>query len=243
MATLSLEDAREYIIPLFLVDANDNGVFLQSREFLGTAFFVTAQGDAITACHVIPDPGDLPDGKRVVAIVQRGDKQEICWITHAAVFQAYDLALIHVNLIDTKFLQLSEEEVLAGTDIQLIGIPSHELWLSGKEMRVLKGHVTLVSKELELNISIPLGMSGSPLFLGTRVIGFATRSVKSEEVEDSLEELEVLSNSKEQIRITKIIRVTHYGMAFPFFKLRGQTSPIFEGKTLAEFIKARNHEP
>lgn len=242
MSMLILDDAREYIFPLFLVDSQDNGIFLESRVFLGTAFFVTKRGDAITANHVVPKPDNLPVGKRVVAIVQQGTEQHICWLTHAASFEACDLTLIHVNLERTKYLSLSEEEVSAGADVQLIGVPSHEVWLSGKEMRILKGHVTLVAKQLELNIAVPLGMSGCPVFLGTKVVAFATKSVKSEEVEDYTEEVELLSNNKEQIIITKVTRVTHYGMAFPFSKLRGQVSPVFEGKTLTQLIEARNNE-
>jgi hypothetical protein len=242
MPTLILNDAREYIFPLFLVESQGNGIFLESRVFLGTAFFVSKCGDAITANHVLPKPDDLPAGKQVVAIVQRGTKQQVCWLTHAAAFDGNDLALIHVNIDDTKYLSISDEEISAGSDVQLIGIPSHEVWLSGKEMRILKGHVTLVSDQLELNIAIPLGMSGCPVFIGKNVVAFYTSSVKSEEVEDYAEEIELISNNKEQIRITKITRVTHYGMAYPFFKLRGHTSPIFDGKTLIQLIEARNNE-
>lgn len=243
MSTLVLDDAREYIFPLFLVESRDNGVLLEPRIFLGTAFFVSKRGDAITANHVLPKPDDLPPGKRVVAIVQQGPEQQVCWLTHAASFEECDLALIHVNLECTKYLSLSDEDVSAGSDVQLIGIPSHEVWLSGKEMRILKGHVTLVAKQLELNIAIPLGMSGCPVFLGTKVVAFTTSSVKSEEIEDYTEEVELLSNNKEQIRITKVTRVTHYGMAYPFSKLRGQVSPVFDGKTLTQLIEARNREP
>jgi hypothetical protein len=85
-------------------------------------------------------------------------------------------------------------------------------------------------------------MSGSPVFLGTKVVAFATKSVRSEEVEDYAEEVELISDNREQIRITKVTRLTHYGLAYPFYKLRGQTSSIFEGKTLMEFIGAQNGE-
>jgi hypothetical protein len=242
MSTLILDDAREYIFPLFMVDSKDNGVFLESRNFLGTAFFVTRCGDAITASHVVPKPDDIPTGKCVIAIVQRGIEQQVCWIKSADSFENCDFALIHVNIGRTKYLTLTDEEVVPGSDIQLIGIPSHELWRTGKEMRILKGHVTLVSTQLELNIAIPLGMSGSPVFLGTKVAAFATSTFKSEEVEESTEEIELLSNNKEQIRITKVTRVTHYGLAYPFSRLRGQVSPIFEGKTLMQLIEDRNRE-
>lgn len=243
MPALVLDDAREYIFPLFSVDSKDNGVFLESRVFLGTAFFVSKRGDAITANHILPKPDDLPRGKRVVAVVQRGTEQQVCWLTHAAAFDDCDLALIHVNLDRTKYLPVSDEEVTLGSDVQLIGIPSHEVWVSGKEMRILKGHVTLVAKQLELNIAVPLGMSGSPVFLGPKVVAYATSSVKSEEVEDYTEEVELIANNKEQIRITKVTRVTQYGMAYPLSKLRGHTSPVFEGKTLMQLIAARNNEP
>lgn len=241
MSHLVLDDAREYIFPLFLVESKENGVFLESRIFLGTAFFVSKCGDAITANHILPKPDDLPVGKRVVAVVQRGAEQQVCWLTHAASFEESDLALIHINLESTKYLTLNDEDIPAGTDVQLIGIPSHEVWLTGKEMRILKGHVTLVTKQLELNIAIPLGMSGCPVFKGHKVVAFSTSTIKSEEVEECTEEIELLSNNKEQICITKVTRVTHYGMAYPFSNLRGQASPVFDGKTLVQLIKARNN--
>ena len=242
MQTLVLPEAREYIFPLFVVDSQGDGVFLESREFLGTAFFVSKRGDAITANHVLPKSGDLAPGKRVVAIVQVGSKQQVCWITHAASFEQCDLALLHVNLEHTKYLLLSDEEVLPGSDVQLIGIPSLEVWRSGKEMRILKGHVTLTTQQLELNISVPPGMSGCPVFVGTKVVAFATKSFKSEEVEDYSEEVELLSNNKEQIRITKVTRVTRYGMACPLSILRDHVSPVLDGMTLTQLIESRNRE-
>ncbi len=106
MTAIVLEDAREYIFPLFIVDSEDNGVYLESRQFVGTAFFVSSRGDAITAGHVLPDPSTLPPLKRLVAVVQRGDVAEVCWITHAACLPEWDLGLIHVNLEGTKYLLL-----------------------------------------------------------------------------------------------------------------------------------------
>jgi V8-like Glu-specific endopeptidase len=243
MPALVLDDAREYIFPLFSVDSKDNGILLGSRVFLGTAFFVSKRGDAITANHILPKPEDLAPAKRLVAVVQRGADQQVCWLTHAAAFEQCDLALIHINLDQTRYLQVSDQEVTLGSDVQLIGIPSHEVWLSGKEMRVLKGHVTLVAKQLELNIAVPLGMSGSPVFLGSKVVAYATASVKSEEIEDYTEEVELIADNREQIRIAKVTRVTQYGMAYAFSKLRGHTSPVFEGRTLMQFIEARNNKP
>jgi hypothetical protein len=243
MKMITIENAREYIFPIFSVCSEDNGVFIESREYLGTAFFVTRRGDAITADHVIPKPEQLEDGRRLIAVIFENGKQKICWITQAAKFELFDIALIHVNTENTKYLQISPEQVAAGTDVQTLGIPSHEVWGSGKEMRILKGHITLSSKYLELNFPVPPGMSGSPLLVGTKVVGYVTGTVRSEEIEDSTEEIEEVSDNKEVIRIYETRRTIHYGLAYPFSHLSEIHDPVLEGKTLIEFISGQNIGP
>lgn len=240
MSDFVIEDAREQILPIFLVDTQENGVFFHSRIFLGTAFFVSKRGDAITASHVLPIPAEIGEGKRLVAIVQRDGVSQPCWVTKAAIFPGCDLALVQINLTDTKYLPISDEEVLPGTDVSLIGIPNHEVWNGGKEMRFLKGYVSMSSKVLELNIALPKGMSGAPMFCGTKVAGFATGTFKSEELDESYQEVEQISDTKERIVISKTVSVTHYGHTYPFSKLRGIKTPVLDGMTFMEFIQSRN---
>jgi hypothetical protein len=101
---LVVEDARKYVFPVFSARAQDNGVLLESRRFLGTGFFVTKRGDAITANHVIPTPDALEEGRRLIAIVQVDGEAKVCWITRAAKFELFDIVLFHVNLSQTKCL-------------------------------------------------------------------------------------------------------------------------------------------
>ena len=237
---LTLEDAREYIFPIFSVEAEDNGVHLDTRIYLGTAFFVTKKGDAITASHVLPIRDELQSKRRLVAIILRDGKETVCWITHAAKFEAFDLALLHVNLDETKYLPLSSQEVISGTDIQIVGIPSNDINRSGKEMRILKGHVTLAWKRLELNFPVPAGMSGSPVFAGSKVIGYATGLMRSEECEEATETIENVTNTKEVVRITDIRRITSYGIAYAFNAHENFRDPVLENKTLIEYITAQN---
>lgn len=145
-----------------------------------------------------------------------------------------------VNLQKTEYLHISVEEILAGTDIQVLGIPNHEIVGKGKEMRILKGHVTLAHDRLELNFPIPSGMSGSPVMAGPFVVGYATGKVRSEEIEDQHEELVELTNTREKISISKTSSITYYGLAFPFSKLATARDPVFENRTLLEFIAERN---
>ena len=238
-----LEEARQYIIPLFTMRADGNGVFAESRKFLGTAFFVTRQGDAVTAAHVLPPPASLADDLRLVAVVVIDGEEQVCWVNHAAVFEAFDVALIKVNLACTKYLSVSAEPVLSGRDVQVIGIPNHEVVSAGKEMRILKGHVTFAHERLELNFPIPAGMSGSPIMAGPFVVGYATGKVRSEEIEDQHEEIVKLTDTREQIRIATTSNVIYYGLAFPFSNLATARDPILENRTLLEFIAERNREP
>jgi hypothetical protein len=183
----------------------------------------------------------LQPGQRLVAVVLRNGKDEVCWINVAATFPGRDLALIKVNLDETKWLQVADSLVPAGTDVRIIGIPSHEVWNAGKEMRLLKGHITLSGNFLELNFPVPLGMSGAPVFIGSRaVVAFATGSVRSEEIEDYEECVAKISNDKEEIRITEVRRVIQYGLAFPFSHLRGHKTSVLDDKTLMQFIEERN---
>ena len=237
---LTLEYAREYIFPIFSVEAEDNGVHLDTRIYLGTAFFVTKKGDAITASHVLPIRDELQSKRRLVAIILRDGKETVCWITHAAKFEAFDLALLHVNLDETKYLPLSSQEVISGTDIQIVGIPSNDINRSGKEMRILKGHVTLAWKRLELNFPVPAGMSGSPVFAGSKVIGYATGLMRSEECEEATETIENVTNTKEVVRITEIRRITSHGIAYAFNAHENFRDPVLENKTLIEYITAQN---
>lgn len=212
-----LNDAREYVFPIFSVEAKDNGVFLESRVFLGTGFFVTKRGDAITAGHVVPAPAQLPTGRRLVAVISRNGSLETCWITQAAKFESFDVALVHVNLAETKFLGISACDVSAGSDLEIIGIPSHEVWSAGKEMRFLKGHVTMAHRYLELSCPIPKGMSGSPVFERGVAVGWAVGNARSQELEDAIEERREESSQGTVVHRTEIRRVLHYGLAHSFF--------------------------
>jgi hypothetical protein len=236
----TIPEAREYILPLFLVHGDEHAVKLEGRRFLGTAFFVTSKGDAITAAHVIPAPETVPTGMRLIAVAWVNGKQQVCWINAAASFESFDVALVKVNIQGNKFVPISTDEVPAGTDVSVLGVPSHEVTGGGKEMRILKGHVTFVNKRLELNFPIPAGMSGSPVLVQGRAVGYATGRVRSEEVEDQYEELVTVSESKEEVRIVTTSHVTYYGTAYPFFAVASIRDPTLEGMSITEFVAKQN---
>jgi hypothetical protein len=246
MSILSLDDAREYVFPLLHVkaDSDKNAVYAEDYVYLGTAFFVTKKGDAIASAHTIPSPDDLPPGRRLIAVIVIDGKQTPCWVNYVAYFDGLDLALVRVNLQNTKFLNVSFETVHNGVDVVLVGIPDHSVSGTGKEMRTLKGHVTLSGECLELSIPIHSGMSGSPVFSGTNVVAYAVGVARSEALEELIEEeiTETKTGEKVKKRI-EVKRVIHYGIARPFSILKDMRHPALENRTLGEFIENQNREP
>lgn len=156
-----IENAKEVIFALFFLPMKGGEPQLESRKFLGTGFFVSRLGDAMTAAHTLPKPESVDEDHWVVAALKRDGQEVLCRILHGAAWPKWDLALFKVSLgttsETTRYLELPGVETPAGTDVELIGVPDHEVWNSGKEMRMLKGHVTMtVPPWLELSCSIPL---------------------------------------------------------------------------------------
>jgi len=233
--------AEEYIFPLYSAPADGDNVDLGAGAFLGTAFLVSSQGDAITAAHVIPLPEALPEGHRIVAATWHQGKPQPCWITHAATFESFDVALLQLNLRETKWLPLLSTDLPPGSDLSVVGIPNHQTRPDQRQLRHLKGHVTLASDVLELSCAVPRGMSGSPVFMAGAVVGYATGMVRSEEIEDSVEEVIENEPGREKVSRTEIRRVTSYGIARSFAALELFCDPIFGGKNLLHFVNDRNH--
>ncbi len=235
-----LEDAREYIFPIFLMAASEATVSTNGACYLGTGFFVTKHGDALTAAHVLPSPEDIPPGMRLVAVVLRDGREQVAWINQACVLERDDVAIFRVNLDETPPLSCSEATVLPGDDVVCIGIPSHRVHGSGLELRVHKGHVTGVYGRLELNFPVPAGMSGSPVFLKGKVVAIATGRARSEQIDEYREEVVALDNRREQIRISTSTQIIHYGTACPLFALKESSFAELGGLTLYSFISSRN---
>ena len=243
MADLIIEDAREYIFCLFIAkEDNENVVQTDSLKFLGSAFFVTKKGDAITAAHVLPPSSSLAENEHIYAIATKNGNTEIYRVLMAAVFNKSDLAICRINVTDNPYLEVSFERHYAGTDVVTSGITGHDLYQQGKELRVFKGHITFAAKPnfSELNFAIPRGMSGGPVMEKTKCIVFLSANIRSEYLEDQVEEIEEIEDGKEKITFIKSKSIINYGIFVPFSYFYGHKSDIFDGKSLDELIRERN---
>ena len=227
MADVVFPDAREYLFPIFEVTVVDDTVDPKTRRYLGTGFYVSSIGDAITAGHVLPKPSDL------------ACKETAALITRWAVFEAFDVALFSVNLPKTKFFKTSDMLVNPGEDLTVVGFPSHQVLGKGIEMRILKGHAAAVMPRIELNCPIPAGMSGAPVLIGMKAVGFATGRVRSEEIDEQSEEITTILGGHEKIEIRTTASIIYYGLANTFWMMREARDPVFDGMNLFDYIAFR----
>ena len=158
MPDLVIEDAREYVFCLYIGSEDVAGVVKEdSLTFLGSAFFVTDKGDAITAAHVIPNSDNLESNQSLFAIARKDNETVIYRVIMAAVFPDSDMAIFRVEVSENPYLEVSFERYQAGTDVMTLGIPAHDVYHQGKELRLFKGHITFAARPdfSELNFCYP----------------------------------------------------------------------------------------
>jgi hypothetical protein len=241
---IELDDIREYVFPLFVGDDPDRlsmnqPIHLANENFLGTGFFITKNGVALTAGHCVLPPDNLP-GKALLAIVWDGDHPRAQKVTTAFVLENHDIGILKISFSPSKYLPLSFKQVHMGEDVSAVGIPSHSVSGIHKEFRCLKGHVTFAPRLLELSFSAPRGMSGSPVFCGRKVVGVLTWNARSEALEDQTEETtEKIGNLT---KVTKVVTkaVVNYGLAEPLYSIKDAKFIIGNGLPFSEFIMELN---
>jgi len=237
-----LADIREYVFPLFVVDdpallSPGQPTVVTRDAFLGTAFFVARNGLALTAAHCAPDPATLAPGKSIVAAVWDGERPLARRVQQAFCLDRQDIAVLKVDHSSAKFLPVSFDRVTMGDDVVSVGVPMHSVSGEAFEYRCLKGHVTFVSKTLELSYPAPRGMSGSPVFREGVVVGVISWNARAEALEDQSHERTESIGPITRVTKTITMAVTNYGQAEPIARLRDTVLPVAGGLTFKDVLQ------
>ncbi len=245
---IELEDIRDFVVPLFVAEdprtiTAHQPVVVSRDRFLGTAFFVTKNGIALTAGHCVPDPITIPLGHTFLAIVWGGDRPHAQPVRLATVLDDQDIAVLKIDHCPSKYLPVSFEPVHMGEDVVTVGVPLHSVSGNEYEFRCLKGNVTRTAKTLELSCPAPRGMSGSPIFRNGVVVGVMSRNARSEALEDQSEEVVEVIGQITRITKTLTMAVVNYGQAEPLASLGTKHLEFAEGLSFAKFITNLNEAP
>lgn len=205
----SIDDAREGIVKVgWLRREADRTVV----EVMGTGFFVSPTGIAVTCAHVLEA---IPAGLPYVLITERGNTApfEIMQIDREV-----DLAIVKASCTATKYFALSSELLPeVGRAAFFGGVPGgpkelHGLPISFKHCTIsdVESHVTpptgRVVQVIKVDQIVNPGHSGGPLFSDE---SFAVLGV-----------MRATSNSSTLVEKTTITVPTGYGYAVPLVYLR-----------------------
>ena len=237
-----ISDLRQYVFGLFVGREQNSVVNIGSLDFLGTAFFVTKLGDAVTAAHALPSPEQLDDDQCVLGILNECGEPKPYRVTESANFESRDFTLFRLAIKSSKYFDVGFDEILAGTEITAFGISGHQVYGSGYELRTLNGHTTMpiLRGTQELSFPVPSRMSGGPVLRGSTCVGFLIGNVSSEQLIDKIEEVQEIDDSFERIKMVESKEVVHYGLYRPFSIYKGHKADVFDGKSLDELIRDRN---
>ena len=117
MTSLNIDDLRSYVFCVFSgIEEPEGSLNFETLKYRGTGFFVTKNGDAVTAAHILPLPDELESGSRLYAILVFDGEEKYCRILMAANFDRGDLAIFRVNTEqDTNpYFDLNFDEVRNG---------------------------------------------------------------------------------------------------------------------------------
>jgi len=239
---MELEHAFDYVFPIFLGSALEDAQFftLEKDGFLGSGFFIAKNGVAITAAHVLPMPEAIP-GKQVRIGQRTADNRIQGYVIESfVIFQKFDIAIMKVDIGDCKYLPIVFRDLWMGMDVATIGIPASSIIGNGFGMRCFKGHISWAGERPELSFPAPKGLSGSPVFHNGKVVGVISGNSRSEQLDDSVETIEEITNNYEKIRIVESKSIVQYGVMESLKKIEHCTHEIFGASTFAEMIEAIN---
>ncbi len=242
---LNLDDIREYVVPLFVAEDPallqlDQPVVVSRDRFLGTAFFVTKNGIALTAAHCVPDPANIAPGLAFLAIIWDGARPRAQQVQLACKLDGQDISVLKIAHCPSKYLPVSFRPVHMGEDVVTVGVPLHSVTGDDYEYRCLKGHITRVSKTLELSCPAPRGMSGSPILVDSKVVGVMSWNARAESLEDQSEEHVQTFGPLTRVTKTVTMAVTNYGQAEPLSGLGPAVLPFTEGMAFDSFLGGLN---
>lgn len=234
------------------------GGLAELRALHGTAFFIGKSGLFLTARHVHEQA--LECSKKMgweVGLAVKGDngsseKDEVAVIISFEYAPSpYDVALGTACYKPDSPLSLDPIAVTVWQEIATIGYPTSASVKEGKafwmNLRGQRGYVqrTTLARDMpigdhppgiELSFLIGPGMSGSPIFTtqGESVIGVGVGAYRSEQIEDSIEEIDSNGEKYRELRL----RIEQHGFAHALDGLLDWHPSMLNGKSLLDASKA-----
>jgi hypothetical protein len=209
-------DVRDLVFPI--IGGAESGQGFRHTGFLGTGFFVSRRGLALTAAHVVMG---LAEGQDVRAALPTPDgpmrAMKLLW---KVALPDSDIAEIRVEVPNNRCFRTSFEVPVMGQDVETTAIPESMLVKdsSGKTkigMRVAKGYFSHGDDAtLFASFALPKGMSGAPMIVTESdkqfVQGVFVGQSRGEQIEDEIIDVRDLSPTETHRHTERVSRVEYY---------------------------------
>jgi hypothetical protein len=235
-------DVRDLLFPI--VGGVESAEGFRRSTFLGTGFFVSLRGLALTAGHVVMD---LADGLDVRAALPTPDgpmrPMTLLWRVQ---LPKSDIAVIRVQVPQNRCFATRFTNLVMGQDVQTTAPPASMLVTDPRggtiiQMRVVKGYVSHGNNEsIFASFALPKGMSGAPIIVTDQnsqfVAGVFVGQNRGEEIEDQITDVSEVGPGATRIHTEKVSRIEYFARGDLLLRFKDFVAPEFEGLTLKTLI-------
>ena len=232
------------MFPLIAGRATTEG--FRRTAFRGTGFFISTQGLALTAAHVV-DLTSQPDQLRAALPESGGSSPmkaaEILWSVR---LPQSDIAVIRVGVPSSQCFLSRFDKVVNCEDVETTGLPQSMFESDGfgatrVDIRCARGYVSHTrGNSIAASFSLPKGMSGAPLIRNSAdedfVVGVFVGQTRGEEIEDLVEETTESGPGGTHVRVERVARVEYFARGELLQPFADFAAGEFGGLTLSKLI-------
>lgn len=234
-------DVRRLVFPL--IGGRESASGFARSCFLGTGFFVSRRGLALTAAHVVSNLDRVDVRAALPTASGPMTAHNLQWIVP---LPESDIAVVRVNTPTSTCFASRFESPVMGQNVETTAIPKSMLSTDpgGKtkvQMRVTKGYVSHGADGwVAASFALPKGMSGAPLIVTNPdsqfVAGVFVGQNRGEEIEDQIEEVTDKSASERHTHVERISRIEYFARGELLASFAGFIAPEFGGFNLKDLI-------
>jgi hypothetical protein len=234
-------DVRRLVFPL--VGGRELAAGFARNCFLGTGFFVSRRGLALTAAHVVSNLDGLDVRAALPTSVGPMTAHNLRWIVR---LPGSDIAVVRVNTPTSTCFALRFESPVMGQNVETTAIPESMLLTDSGgrtkvQMRITKGYVSHGGDGwVAASFALPKGMSGAPLIVTNPdsqfVAGVFVGQNRGEEIEDQIEELTDDSASGRHTHVERVSRIEYFARGELLSAFADFIAPEFEGVRFKDLI-------
>jgi hypothetical protein len=235
-------DVRRLLFPLIGGKQEADG--FHRTGLLGTGFFVSRLGLAMTAAHVL---ANLRDGVEARAALPSQTKSMTSYgLLWKVILPGSDMAVIRVNISASACFLTRFGPIDLGQDVETSAIPESMLITdptgkTGIRMRIAKGYVSHGDGDsIAASFALPKGMSGAPLIVTEGdlqfVSGMFVGQSRGEEIEDQITDVSDEGPQGRHTLIERVSRVEYFARGELLARYADFAAEEFGGATLQRLI-------